>query len=524
MTGTGVDVFVDGKPFWSSGAYSVVEDSTPVDPSDSTGGYGQISTSLRDSKGAKALLGKRLDLTDGQQGETTGVIRGLTGNGLSASVTADSRLALTAVTRQAQPFVGTLGGALRYYLGLCGITAGIVIDDSLEDVPVSLLGWNAVVYDQLKRLGPVHRFEMSLVSNNIVFRPVRGRIAVNYRNTPAPQWALDEAGLAQSVEGYSYGTRAGTDLAYPTGGWNDDVTVYVVEAGQSVDIDIPLEASLSAVEQPTCVSFVDRNHSETSVYSVTGNDGIAIQPAQWIAGGGSVSVAIGEDTRSLMVTIKASSETRYAPYRIAVSAGTSDWYSSLRIRGTGVFFTKTKMTLPACLDTDRAPQEVGVTVDNEFFENDEQLFHALMWSAARYSSARQTINVTSKGINRRGESGSARYPTIGDVESEFGSATIGERYAQLGPTIGDWNATLFALVRDDFENQAFGNVSGARVLDDNCWYRIRTATLGPASITYQAEWDNTIDDVTVPGETIGEWNARWAGKTIGEYNLGPVPD
>lgn len=523
MTGTGVDVKIDGRPYWSNGGFSIVEDSTPIDPSDNTGGYGQITTTLYDKETSKSLMGKQLDLVDGQQGETTGIIRGISGDRLSASVTADSRLARTAVKRQAQPFIGTLGNALRYYLSLCGITTGVVVDSALESIPVKLLGWNAVVYDQFKRLGPVHGFEMSLVSNNVVFRRVRGRVAINYRNAPAPKWALDDTNLAQSVEGYSYGITSGTDLAYPAGGWSDKTTVYVVEAGQSTEIDIPLESSLTSVQQPTCVAFVDRLHKATSVYSVTGNDGIAIQPAQWLAGGGSVTVAIGEDTRSLLVTIKASTETQYAPYRIAVSAGTSDWYSSLRIRGTGVFYAKKKTTLPACQDADRAPQLVGTTVDNEFFENEDQLFHALLWSAARYSSPRQTISVTSKGINRKGDSGSARYPTIGDVETEYGTATIGARYAQLGPTIADWNSALFALVRDDFENQAFGNVNGARVLEDQCWYRIRTATLAPARINYQAEWDNTIEDVTAAGETIAQWNARWAGKTIADYNIAPVP-
>lgn len=521
MTGTGIDVTIDGAPFWSSGAYSIVEDSTPVAPDDASGGYGQITTTIKDEARVRALSGKRLDLSDGQQGETTGTIRGLGGNGIAATLTADSRLALTAVTRQAQPFVGTLGNAIRYYLGLCGITTGVAIDSSLEAIGVRLLGWNGVVYDQLKRLGPVHRFEMSLVSNNIVFRPVRGRIAENYRNGLV-SWTQDETNLAQRVEGYSYTTRSGTELAYPVGGWNEDVTVYTVDAGQTLEIDIPVDASLSTVDQPQCVAFVDRLHTATSIYSVSGKDGIAIQPAQWIAGGGSLKVEIGEDTRSLKVTIVASVETQYAPYRIGVSSGPSDYYSSLRIRGAGVFFEKKLMSLPACLDADRAPQEIGATIDNEFFENEEQLFHALMWSAARFSSARPSIDVSSKGINRRGDSGSARYPTIGDVEARFGAATIGTRYSQLGPTIADWNATLYALVQDSFENQAFGNVGGARVLDNNCWYRIRTATLAPNQITYKAEWDNTIGDVTKAGETIGQWNARWAGKTIGDYNVAPA--
>lgn len=526
MTGTGVDVFVGegvGRtPYWSSGAYSVVEDSTPIDPSDSTGGYGQITTVVYDEDEARTHYGKRLDLVDGQQGETTGIVRGLSGNGVSATLTADSRLALTAVTRQAQPFIGTLGNALRYYLSLCGITDGIVVDSTLESISVKLVGWNAVVYDQLKKLGPVHGFETSLVSNNVVFRPVRGRVTVDYRDASVT-WAQDGTNLAQSVEGYSYGITSGTQLAYPSGGWNEDVTVYNVDAGSTTVLDLPLDASLSSVEQPTCVAFVDRNHSASSVYSVSGKDGIAIQPAQWAAGGGSIAVEIGEDTRSLKVTIVASTETEYAPYSIAVSAGPSDMYSSLRIRGTGVFYSKKLMTLPACLDADLAPQEVGATVDIEFFENEDQLFHALLRSAARFSSPRLSINVTSGGVNRIGDSGSARYPTIGDVESIYGAATIATRYTQLGPTIGDWNDELFASVRDDFENQAFGNVNGARTQKLDSWYRIRSATLGPKQISYSAEWDMTIGDAP-QAETIGQWNARFAGKTIGDYNRTPLAE
>lgn len=519
MTGTGVDVFIDGKPHWSSGAYSIVEDSTPVAPDDSSGGYGQLTTILYDDGEVRGYNRSPLVLTDGQQGETTGIVRSISVNGISASLTADSRLSLTAVTRQAQPFVGTLGGALRYYLGLCGITSGVVVDAAVESVSVKLIGWNGVVYDQLKKLGIARGFEMSLVSNNIVFRPVRGRVAIDYRDASV-SWQLDDSNLAQTVEGYSYSTRAATDLAYPAGGWNEDVKPYDVDAGQTVEIDIPVEASLTSVEQPTCVAFVDRNHTATSVYSVSGNDGIAIQPSQWLDGGGSVTVAIAEDTRSLKVTIVAPAETQYAPYRIAVSAGPSDYYSSLRIRGTGVFIDKKLMTLPAHIDPDESPQELGATVDNEFFETEDQLFHSLLWTAARYASPRATISVTSGGINRVGDSGSARYPTIDDVEAIFGAATIDTRYTQLGPTIQDWEDELFNLVRDDFENQAFGNVGGARTRKFNAWYRIRSATITPIQVQYQAEWDTIIDDL--PTETIAQWEDRWSGKTLDDVDREPL--
>jgi hypothetical protein len=523
VTGTGVDVTIGGEPYWGTGSYSITEDSTPVDPADSTGGYGQLTLAIKDKPGVKLLGGAPLEFADGVQGKTSGIVRGQSGNGLTAQITADSRLALAAVKRKAGPFVGTLGNALRYYLSLCGITSGIVIHQDLESVPVKLPGWEAVVYDQLKKLGTARSFEFTLASSNIVFRPPRGRVAINYRDASV-NWAIDESNLAQTVEGYSYNTSSGTKLAYPSGGWNEDVTVYTVEAGQTVELDLPIDASLSSVEQPVCLAFVDRTESSMSVYSVTGNDDLPVQPAQWAAGGGSLTVAIGEDSRSLKVTIKGSSETQYAPYRIAVSAGPSNYYSSLRIRGTGVFFSKTLLSLYGSLDTDRATTEVGHTIDNEFFENEDQLYHAMLRSSARYGSPRQTISVRSKGINRSGETGSYVYPTIGDLKALHPGATIGDLKATPGldGTIAEWNATLLATVANDFQNQAFGNVGGARVLHEDSWYRIRTASLAQGSIGYSAERDNTVGDVYRTGETIAQWNARWAGKTIKDVNIAPL--
>lgn len=520
--GTGIDIRFAGVPFGQVTTYSVVEDSTPVAPDDTTGGYGQMTVEGRQPDLPRYLRGQLVTLVDGAQGETAGIVRSMNGNGFKIQFQGDSYLAKTAVKRQAQPYTGTLGGALNGYLALCGINGGIVIDPALADRHVDLLGWNGVVYDQLKKLATALGFEMAFVSDNVVFRPLRGRVAVNYRDADI-SWGMDVTQFAQTVEGYSYSNEYRADaLAYPVGGWNEDVTVYSVEAGQTQEIELPLEASLSSVQQPTCVEFVDRNYATSSVYAVAGNDGLPVKPAQWAAGGGKLEVEIGEDTRTLKVKITASTETQYAPYRIAVSAGTSDYYSSLRIVGTGVFYKKELHTLPAHIDKDEAPEELGATVDNEFISTPDDLHHALLWTAVRYSLPRLTINVTTKGINRRDDNGSYRYPTIGYLRDTYPGYTIQEMYDELGPTIGDWNDKLFEAVRGDFENQAFGNIAGARVLYDNCWYRIRSATTTPGQITYSAEWDNTIGDVYHTGETIGEWNDRWAGKTIGDVNEVPL--
>ena len=523
MAGTGADIFVDDVPQWNASGYSVEEDSTPADPSDTTGGFGRITVPIPDRPEIKRWGGKILRLEDGAEGTTTGTIRGRSGNGLTAQLVADSRIGRLSVPRRAEPFNGTLGDALEYYFGLCGITSGIVIEPGIAARSVVLPGWEANVFEQIqKKMGAAFGFEMSLVSNNVVVRPLRERIAVNYRDASV-DWAMDEQNLAQTVEGYFYNTAWRTNaLAYPAGGWSGDVQVYQVDAGATVELDLAIDASLVSVQQPTCVSSVDRNHTSSSVYAVSGNDGLIIPPAQWEADGGSLTVEIGEDTRSLRVTIKGGRSEEYAPYSIAMASGTSDTYSSLRIVGTGAFLEEELMTLPACQDEDLAPDAIGVTVQNEFFQTRDQLYHALLRTAARFSGARQTINVTSRGINRAGDSGSYVYPTIGDLKELYPGATIADLKVALGPKISDWNAALFETVRDDFANQSFGNVAGARVRYEDSWYRIRNTTKSPASVRYSAERDNTVGDVYRTGETIAEWNARWAGQAIRDVNIAPL--
>ncbi|MGG7128927.1 hypothetical protein ACQPUH_15430, partial [Clostridium perfringens] len=50
---------------------------------------------------------------------------------------------------------------------------------------------------------------------------------------------------------------------------------------------------------------------------------------------------------------------------------------------------------------------------------------------------------------------------------------------------------------DENANQVFGNAQGARIYDRRTrrWYRIRSATLTPAEITFSADDDHTMSDV-----------------------------
>ena len=102
-----------------------------------------MSITMLEPHKARRLRNAFIEITDGAQGETAGIVRAIAGNGYRLDVQADAFLSRTAVTRKAPPFSGTLGNALRMYLELCGIYNNVIVQPELESVPVNLLGWKA---------------------------------------------------------------------------------------------------------------------------------------------------------------------------------------------------------------------------------------------------------------------------------------------------------------------------------------------------------------------------------------------
>src|SRR5690606_26726807 len=144
-------------------------------------------------------------------------------------------------TRTAAPFHGTLDGIFRNYLGLVGITSGILIDADLDLVPVVAPGWTGVVLDAIKRLCAAHHVEISLVSNNVVVRKVRERGATNRRDASVTT-AVDDTSLAQAVEVFYLrsATRSASALIYPAAGWSEDDRIISVGAGEVEEVEIDL--------------------------------------------------------------------------------------------------------------------------------------------------------------------------------------------------------------------------------------------------------------------------------------------
>lgn len=512
--------------------FRVEENATPLTPSDTLGGAGTMTLQSDENDQTPYLQNVAIDLVDPAQGTTRGTIRGVSADNGHSTLVADSRLTLLVVKRTAEPFIGTLHDALLYYFGLCGITDGIVIDDTLGAIEGNFPGFSGMVWDQLKKLLTIYEAEISLVSNNVVVRPVRGFVSENYRDS-SRSWAYDVSQQARSVEIYRYDTReVVSGLLYPQGGWNSDVEVLSVAAGETLVRTIPLEGSASAVEQPTYLETIPPEYSSTSVYNVSGNDNLPIEEAQWFAMGGSLKVEIGEDTRSLIVTIIAPREERFSPYRIGMPDGES-FYSTLRIVGDGIVWNKELHTFYTAVDPDLVSQEVGATVDVEYIQTWEQLTAAALTELKFWGGTRRTVNVSTRGINRLGDTGSYAYATLEDFDAWWDDDTPGATLedfdtaadALYGETLGDFDVWWIEYVQDDFANQAFGNIAGARVRDDHRFNRIRTATITPAGISYTA-WEDSVlgdfDEVWGEDVTLADFDVEWADETLGDFDATPL--
>lgn len=510
-------------------SYQVTEDSTPLAGDDNAGGVGQLTFNVnedRSPEGTLLLLNDVVTLRDGTRGTTVGTVTGVGSTNWLATVTADSRLGILTAERQALPYSGTLEGAFRYYLGLADLTTAIVVDPSIATRAVTYPGWFGTIWDFLKQLCVAESVEISLVSNQIVLRPIRQRVVDTTRYSDEG-WNVSSGQLARAVEVCYYTNTWKTNtLVYPKNGWQDDVEVYQVDAGEKREVQIPLDISLSSIKQPQALDYVASEYDgPNSVYAIVGNDGLPIGAGRWTANGGKITVKINEDTKSLTLTIYGSTETTYAPYRIGVSSGPSDTYSSLRLVGTGVFFDEKSVVVGTGVPNSRTAQEIGAKVENPAITNISQAYNVALRTAIRWGTPSQTININASAVNRRGETNSYRYPLLSEMDAYNAGKTLDQLDAEwLNKTIDDVDQFWKDRATSDFVNQAFGNIAGARIPYRQSMYRVRSATIDPAGISMQAEADTTVTDLDTKwaGKTLTQFDNQWAGKTLDEFGLIPL--
>lgn len=513
--------------------FSVEEAATPLAAGDSSGQVGTFSVtiatpttlgssrsinSLLQSIGPSYFIGHDVRVFDSKKGFTLGTIDSADDSRDGATITfsGTSRTGeLNVYGVQAQPFIGTLGQAFEYYLGLGGIDTDLFVDDEISSRSVIFPGWSGELWFHLKQMAAAQDCDISLVSGVVLLRPIRKRVASNNRDTSrSVSYATNS--LAQSIEIYQYNNRAiSGELVYPPGGWTSDVEVYNVNAGETSEYTIQLSASVSSIQTPVMQTFVAQDYSTSSVYTVVADDGLPVDPAAWSAYGGAFSLIINPDTTSLTLKITGAvglpttSGTTATNYSLALGSDvTGNRYSTLRVVGTGVAFNKEKKTVRTGVPASKTSTEVGVTIDNPFISTTNDLYRTGTRAAKLYSGAVPSLTASVISVNRRGDSGSATYPTYGTVENELksrlgGAVTYGQVQTYYLSTLNldtyeGVRQYWFTVFQNNDLDQVFGNVQGARVFDRKSgrWYRVRNAGLNPANISIKsADDDLTHDDM-----------------------------
>ena len=690
--------------------YTVTEDATPIEGSDTTGGTGTLNFSVVENPAANGtimLLNDSVQLTDGSNGITSGIVYSVADGDGIATISTNARTNAFVANVKVAPYTGTLGGAFTYYMSMVGITSGFVIDSTITTVRSNLFnnpsgrrtltgysvlngsmgqdpltdtynivangstagnagialespvvgggkllantvytfsayvysnfgaaalyvtgagvgigvsfpinpvtgfnrtsitfttsasgvvnlyvlnntlapatgtnvisfrdaqleagtvatpyfdgssipsgdgtssqwagaidnsvstnaryvnyqGFTGSVWDFLKQMLIVQACEVSLVSNNIVLRPIRTRTLQMAKNSKVTRTTAN-SDLAQNVQAYYYNNTWKTNsVCYPSNGVSALVSAYQVDAGAVLIENISVSASLQSILQPTCVASTGITaiySGSASIYTVAGQDGTPINPAVWTGHGGSITASIGQDQASIDIRIVGATGIGNAPYTIGVSNGASNYYAGLYIVGTGTFFAPVLVTVATGSPLTKAATTIGATVNNRFSATAAEAYSIALRTAQRWASPQQAISVSASVVNRPGDKGDVSYPTFALVDTSLSPNTFAQvDTLYLGNTFAQVNAIQQLLVVNNFENQAFGNIAGSRVLYQQAYYRVSTAQVTQDGITYSAVIDTIFDDVDSmwTGKTFAQFNTRWSSMTFQDAQVIPL--
>lgn len=454
-------------------SWSVQEDATTIDPSNYSGGIGQVTVDALEAENSLLALSKELYLEDSDAGTIQTVVREVnTTNGL-LSMVADSPLGLFNSYHTVQPQITTLGAAIGYYMGVVGLNAALLVDPSIRTRPVVYPGWVGNVWDHIKQIMSAEQIEMSCVAGTVMVRPLRTRVADLKRSTTQSK-TLNKQDVSEQIEVFWYNNTAiNKGEVYPVPSEGDRPAAQVVEAGGTTVFEIQMDASLTSVNQPVAIDYVlNQSYAGTDgVYSVTATDTLPVTAAQWNANGGSVRVRITDDPSVLEVTIKGmrNSGASKGPFQIAMSSG--ETYNSLHITGQGVSWNRQSTVLYTGATNNVTGEKIGVTVENPFISTYNQALNAGQQTSKTYS---RTHTLNTSVVSKTGE--------------------------------------------------LFGQTVGSRILTPDANYRVESVSVGPTLAEVSAIEDSTMADFAAewagkPAEAFANF---WSGKTMLEFATTPL--
>jgi hypothetical protein len=246
--------------------------------------------------------------------------------------------------------------------------------------------------------------------------------------------------------------------------------------------------------------------------------------------GGSVSAEVLPDTKTIRLTIIGPDDPARGPFRIAQrnfpgDADDTSARATMNLAAAGVVAIPRSLTQPTGAPDSKTARESSPTVRATFANTFTKAWDVLAGLAGAYASSTQNISANATVVNRRGESGGAGYATFAHFNTTFAGMTFSTfNTAHAGDTFADLNAEMLATTAGSFENQAFGNVAGARVRREDAFYRVTSATITPDGISYNATRDTTFGDFNAEwaGATFANFNTEWSGAKFGDMDIAPL--
>jgi hypothetical protein len=391
-------------------SYSYAEDVTSLDPSEISGGTGQVNfiapARSEDKLGnthpnSNLLINNTMTLTDDARGSIRFQVKQTSNTDGFISVTGDTVQSRLNVERTAKMHGGDTGNlltAIQYYCELVGVTPVIdgPLSTELQEIPVNFIGWRGNVWEHLKMLCAGVSLseteniglEMYVDVDELVFRKAKQEVAAYDQEVETASLNVNAYEAAEEVTISNYNTsykangivRDTSDTVQVMGYNPKNVSIadsMQVEAGDTITKRFTVNASLDSVNQPVCVSTITPYPYTgiTGQYVVVGTDNLPISPTQWNSLGGNVTVGLTENPNEIEITItappvssieKAAGGQGLAPYKIGIEEADGSEYPAFYITGTGVFFDKKNIVFKTGASSSLTSRSEVSAIDNPF--------------------------------------------------------------------------------------------------------------------------------------------------------------
>lgn len=473
--------------------YSITENATPLSPVDTSGGATTVSFGIQEFDGSLLLAGGEATLLEDGRAIVQGRLDTPSSDGNTLSITSMSIISRLNVIRQVEPFAGSLDGYIQLLLASVGVDRPITSDIGIAERPIVAHGFKDNVLTRVKEFCSSQGVELSDKGDAVFLRQPRTR-TVDVASLGQLSTSSDASQLAQSIQLVNYNSRyLENALIYPAAeyddtsgtmtaaGWTFAAPILVVDSGSVATYEVPIIGSLVSVEQPVCVKEVGPfDGAAGSVYTVIGQGTVTdgaesietLDPNEWTSRGGSVTVRVGDNYDTIVITITSGDNERlYAPFAIAMNAGAGTYYSSLRVRGTGVIDFKEKLTYETGSTDDNATTVVAATIDTPYVQSKEQADRVAAETVPIYSMLRVGLTGTF-------------------------------RNSQLEP----------------------GDIAGARFRHGDAVYRVTSAASSEGGVGFSAAADTTTDDFDEvwSAQTFDDFDAVWQHRTFEQFGAAPL--